>query len=42
MSIHIDEKQNYVKKIEKMKDDLERRNKEIQKEREKKKKEGVK
>lgn len=42
MSIHIDEKQNYIKKIEKMKDDLERRNKEIQKEREKKKKEGVK
>lgn len=42
MSIHIDEKQNYIKKIEKMKDDLERRNREIQKEREKKKKEGVK
>ena len=42
MSIHIDEKQNYIKKIEKMKDDLERRNREIQKEREKKKKESVK
>ena len=37
MSVHIDEKQNYVKKIERLKDDLERRNKEIQKEREKKK-----
>ena len=37
MKIHADEKENYKKKIEKMKDDLDRRNKEIQKEREKKK-----
>lgn len=38
MSIHMDEKENYKKKIERMKDDLARRNKEIQKEREKSKK----
>jgi hypothetical protein len=34
----MDEKENYKKKIDKMKDDMNRRNKEIQKEREKKKK----
>ena len=38
MKIHTDEKENYKKKIDKMKDDMARRNKEIQKEREKKKK----
>ena len=38
MKFHIDEKENYKKKIDKMKDDTNRRNKEIQKEREKKKK----
>lgn len=37
MKFHIDEKENYKKKIDKMKDDMNRRNKEIQKEREKKK-----
>lgn len=37
MKFHIDEKENYKKKIDKMKDDTNRRNKEIQKEREKKK-----
>ena len=35
MKIHTDEKENYKKKIDKFKDDIERRNKEIQKEREK-------
>ena len=34
----MDEKESYKKKIDKMKDDMNRRNKEIQKEREKKKK----
>jgi hypothetical protein len=34
----MDEKENYKKKIDKMKDDMNRRNREIQKEREKKKK----
>ena len=38
MKIHTDEKENYKKKIDKFKDDIARRNKEIQKEREKKKK----
>ena len=38
MKFHIDEKENYKKKIDKMKNDMNRRNKEIQKEREKKKK----
>lgn len=38
MKFHIDEKENYKKKIDKMKDDMNRRNKEIQKERGKKKK----
>ena len=38
MKIHRNEKENYVNKIERMKDDIDRRNKEIQKEREKKKK----
>lgn len=38
MKFHIDEKENYKKKIDKMKDNMNRRNKEIQKEREKKKK----
>lgn len=37
MAMHIDEKENFKKKIDKMKDDIARRNKEIQKEREKKK-----
>ena len=37
MKFHIDEKENYKKKIDKMKEDMARRNKEIQKEREKKK-----
>lgn len=31
MKIHTDEKENYKKKIDKMKDDMARRNKEIQK-----------
>ena len=34
----MDEKENYKKKIDKMKDDMNRRNKEIQKEKERKKK----
>ncbi len=38
MKFHMDEKENYKKKIDKMKDDMNRRNKEIQKERERKKK----
>lgn len=38
MKFHMDEKENYKKKIDKMKEDIARRNKEIQKEREKKKK----
>lgn len=38
MSIHIDEKENFKKKIEKMKDDIARRNKELQKERDKERK----
>ena len=38
MKFHMDEKENYKKKIDKMKDDMNRRNREIQKEREKKKK----
>lgn len=38
MAIHIDEKENYKKRIEKMKSDIDRRNKEIQKEKQKKKK----
>ena len=38
MKFHMDEKENYKKKIDKMKGDMNRRNKEIQKEREKKKK----
>ena len=38
MKFHMDEKENYKKKIDKMKDNMNRRNKEIQKEREKKKK----
>lgn len=37
MKIHTDEKENYKKKIDRMKDDMARRNKEIQKERERKK-----
>lgn len=40
MAIHIDEKENYKKRIEKMKSDIGRRNKEIQKEKQKKKKNG--
>jgi hypothetical protein len=38
MKFHMDEKESYKKKIDRMKDDTNRRNKEIQKEREKKKK----
>ena len=38
MKYHMDEKESYKKKIDKMKDDMNRRNREIQKEREKKKK----
>lgn len=38
MKIHTDEKENYKKKIDRMKEDIERRNKEIQRERERKKK----
>lgn len=38
MKFHMDEKENYKKKIDKMKDDMNRRNKEIQKEKERKKK----
>jgi hypothetical protein len=38
MSIHIDEKENFKKKIDKMKDDIARRNKEIQAERKKQQK----
>lgn len=38
MKFRMDEKENYKKKIDKMKDDMNRRNREIQKEREKKKK----
>lgn len=37
MGMHIDEKENFKKKIDKMKDDIARKNKEIQKEREKRK-----
>lgn len=40
MAMHIDEKQEFKRKIDKMKDDIARRNKEIQKEREKKKNQG--
>lgn len=36
MSIHIDEKENYKKRIEKMKADAERQNKELQKNQKKK------
>lgn len=35
MAMHIDEKQAFKKKIDKMKDDIARRNKEIQKEKKK-------
>lgn len=37
MGIHIDEKEDMKRRIEKMKDDIARRNKELQKERERKK-----
>lgn len=37
MAMHIDQKEDYKKKIDKMKDDMARRNKEIQKERKEKK-----
>lgn len=36
MKIHTDEKENYKKKIDKMKDAIERQNKEIQKKKKKK------
>lgn len=38
MKVHMDKKEDYKKRIEKMQADIDRRNKEIQKEREKKKK----
>ncbi len=37
MAMHIDQKEDYKKKIDRMKDDMARRNKEIQKERKEKK-----
>ena len=37
MKIHREEKDNYKKKIDRFKDEMSRRNKEIQKERERKK-----
>lgn len=40
MKIHTDEKENYKKKIDKMKDDIARQNKELQKKRSDKKKKG--
>jgi hypothetical protein len=40
MKVHTDEKENYKKKIDKMKDDIARQNKEIQKKRNNKKREG--
>ena len=40
MKVHTDEKENYKKKIDKMKDDIARQNKEIQKKRNTKKREG--
>ena len=41
MKIHTDEKENYKKKIDKMKDDIARQNKELQKKRNDKKKKGI-
>ena len=38
MSIHIDEKENFKKKIDKLKDDIARQNKEIQNQKKKQKK----
>ena len=38
MKVHMDKKEDYKKRIEKMQTDIDRRNKEIQKEREKNKK----
>jgi len=38
MKIHTDEKENYKKKVDKMKDDIARQNKELQKKRNDKKK----
>lgn len=38
MKIHTDEKENYKKRIEKLQEDIARRNREIQKEKERKKK----
>lgn len=38
MKVHMDKKEDYKKRIEKMQADIDRRNKEIQKEREKNKK----
>lgn len=38
MKVHMDKKEDYKKRIEKMQADIDRRNKEIQKEREKDKK----
>lgn len=40
MKIHTDEKENYKKKIDKMKDDIARQNRELQKKRSDKKKKG--
>lgn len=38
MAMHIDEKENFKKKIEKLKDDIARKNQEIQKQRKEKRK----
>ena len=38
MAMHIDEKENFKKKIEKLKDDIARKNQEIQRQRKEKKK----
>lgn len=40
MSMRINDKEDWIKRIEKNKDDIERRNKEIQKENKKKKGQG--
>ena len=42
MSMHIDEKENFKKKIDKLKDDIARQNKEIQTQRKRQKEEQLK
>ena len=42
MSMHIDEKENFKKKIDKLKDDIARQNKEIQSQRKRQKEEQLK